>query len=78
MNCTRCGTTGFLNLHEVDRDVLEEFETSGDHQVIVQWIEAANVQEMEHDVQICDCCGDGENDWHGVAGEHDEQIFECQ
>jgi len=27
--------------------------------------------EDQHDVQVCDCCGDG-YDWHGVPGEHSE------
>ena len=24
---------------------------------------------LAHDVQVCDCCGDGEN-WHDLPGEH--------
>lgn len=26
--------------------------------------------DYDHDVQICDCCGDGRNNWHGTPGEH--------
>ena len=25
--------------------------------------------DLQHDVSVCDCCGDGEN-WHGTPGEH--------
>jgi hypothetical protein len=25
---------------------------------------------LQHDVSVCDCCGDGEG-WHGTPGEHD-------
>jgi hypothetical protein len=38
--------------------------------------------EWSHDVQVCDCCGDGE-DWYGMPGEHnyikggDEPVPEC-
>jgi hypothetical protein len=35
------------------------------HDEIIEWI-ANNV---EHDVQVCDCCGDGDS-WYGEAGEH--------
>lgn len=23
-----------------------------------------------HDVAVCDCCGDGKDNWYGIAGEH--------
>ncbi len=61
MNCTRCEGTGFLNVHQlpdsIDVTLLEE---------VLLWIEQAPEQ---HDVQVCDCCGDGES-WYGEAGEH--------
>lgn len=25
---------------------------------------------LQHDVQVCDCCGNGVDDWHGPPGEH--------
>jgi len=33
--------------------------------MVLKWIS----NNTEHDVQVCDCCGDGE-DWHGEIGEH--------
>ena len=58
--CTRCEGSGFLNLHQIDdKSILE------DNDLILKWIE----ENEEHDVQVCDCCGDGE-DWYGTPGEH--------
>jgi hypothetical protein len=42
--------------HELDNGNLDQ---------IKDWIKA----NPETDVQVCDCCGDGEK-WHGIAGEH--------
>ncbi len=36
--CTRCNGTGFLNIDQVDEDVLALFEASGDPEVILDWI----------------------------------------
>lgn len=58
--CTRCESTGFLNT-----DQLPEAEQGLDHEGILKWI----VGNSDHDVQVCDCCGDGDG-WHGVPGEH--------
>lgn len=66
MNCTRCESSGFLNLHQVPEDVLKRFEDTGDHQVILDWM-----KDNESDVQVCDCCGNGES-WHGKPGAHFE------
>jgi len=63
--CTRCEGTGFLNLNQVDDTLLKAFDETGEHQIIFDWIIAND----NHDVQICDCCGDGYG-WHGVPGEH--------
>jgi hypothetical protein len=63
--CTRCENTGFLNLNQVDEGILKVFDGTGDLQVILDWIERHD----DHDVQVCDCCGDGEG-WYGVPGEH--------
>jgi hypothetical protein len=65
MNCTRCEGTGFVNLHQVDAETVSRFNDLGDHQVITDWIAAHN----DHDVGVCDCCGDGDG-WHGEPGKH--------
>jgi len=65
--CTRCGNSGFLNLHQIiETDDWEMVALSdrGD-QKILDWIDTHN----NHDVQVCDCCGDGKI-WYGLPGEH--------
>ncbi len=62
MTCTRCESTGFLNLHQIDdEDILSNMVTED----ILEWI----VEHPDHDVMVCDCCGDGEG-WYGEPGEH--------
>jgi hypothetical protein len=39
MQCTRCTGTGFLNLDQVDDDVLKKFDESGDHEIILDWLD---------------------------------------
>jgi len=63
--CTRCEGTGFLNLNQVDDYQLKLFDTSGNEGIILDWIK----ENKYHDVQVCDCCGNGEV-WYGVRGEH--------
>ena len=65
LNCTRCSGTGFLNIEQVDGETLKIFEESGNEQIILNWI----VITPDHDVQVCDCCGNGEV-WYGMRGEH--------
>ena len=62
VNCTRCDCTGFLNLDQIPE---EDRVDSTDENQIVRWI----VSHDDHDVQICDCCGNGE-EWYGIPGEH--------
>ena len=65
--CTRCDGTGFLNINQIPDVALVAMESSGDLVAQVQaWIAA---QVAPHDVQVCDCCGDGET-WYGAPGEH--------
>lgn len=59
MNCTRCDGTGFLNAHQLPED-----NPPNGIEEILAWIEAND----DHDVQVCDCCGDGES-WYGTPGE---------
>jgi hypothetical protein len=65
MTCTRCQGTGFLNLHQVDEATIKRFDETGDHGIILQWIK----DNENHDVSVCDCCGDTEG-WYGTPGEH--------
>jgi len=58
--CTRCQGEGFINIEQIP-----ESECSEDTEVILLWIAAND----NHDVQVCDCCGDGE-DWYGEKGCH--------
>lgn len=63
--CTRCEGTGFLNMHQIPDETLYTFDWDGSHAEVLKWIE----ENDDHDVQVCDCCGDGD-DWYGVPGEH--------
>jgi hypothetical protein len=66
MNCTRCSGTGFLNLQQIpDRDMALMGSAEDWHQAVLSWIKS----EKDHDIQVCDCCGDGE-DWYATPGEH--------
>jgi hypothetical protein len=63
VNCTRCGETGFLNVELLPDDVRDCMDVND----IEEWIRAHD----DHDVQVCDCCGDGEG-WYGEPGQHRE------
>ena len=60
MNCTRCEGTGFLNLHQLP----DENQPDGQDEIL-EWIDSND----DHDVTVCDCCGDGEI-WYGEPGAH--------
>ncbi len=60
--CTRC-SGGFLNLDQIV-DV-PGVVYPADIESILKWID----EHVDHDVSVCDCCGDGE-DWYGEPGEH--------
>ena len=64
MNCTRCEGTGFLNLGQIPDDE-QPGEDDDFHEFILMWIAAHD----DHDVQVCDCCGDGEG-WYDEPGQH--------
>jgi len=87
LTCTRCEGTGFLNIHQLPEELQSgiknsAFEYMGQnikykvvatdewHDMVLKWIAA----EENHDVSVCDCCGNGE-DWHGIAGEHDHNDY---
>ena len=51
---------------QLDPDVYgQDLPDSTDGEAILQWI----ATHTDHDVQVCDCCGDGE-EWYGTPGEH--------
>lgn len=65
MNCTRC-QDGFINLHQIPDEDWSHLEKCEDfHEAVLVWIATND----NHDVSVCDCCGDGEN-WWGTPGEH--------
>lgn len=65
MNCTRCDGTGFLNIDQVPDDIKILAENTDFQEVILDWIKTHD----NHDVQVCDCCGDGTG-WYGEPGQH--------
>jgi len=60
--CTRCGGTGFLNIDQLEFDY---YDLADPEQAILKWIK----ENPDSDIQVCDCCGDGEG-WYGTPGEH--------
>jgi hypothetical protein len=68
--CTRCDSSGFLNVDQVPAAVREWAEWLNFVEVTLIWIELFE----NHDVQVCDCCGDGE-DWYHEPGDHDSTQF---
>ncbi len=65
MICNPCEGTGFKNLDQVDEETIKRWETTGDNQIMLDWIK----QHPDYDVCVCDCCGNGES-WYGTPGEH--------
>ena len=61
--CTRCEGTGFLNLFQIENITI--CDAHQQREEVQAWI----VNNDDHDVSVCDCCGDGEA-WHGTPGEH--------
>ncbi len=67
MNCTRCDGTGFLNLHQIPDSELYYLDSP---EAIAEWME----RNQDNDVQVCDCCGNGESHY-GTPGEHDSRDY---
>lgn len=65
MTCNRCHGSGFLNA-----DQLPHYAVDYGHEQILLWIRS----HIGHDVQVCDCCGDGAT-WHSDPGEHSPADF---
>jgi hypothetical protein len=83
--CTRCSGTGFLNIDQVPTDIAERgtdvvlawIDTRNTARLIVgeqcecdRAIAPCAFCELHHDVQVCDCCGNGIDAWHGEPGRH--------
>lgn len=64
VTCTRCQTTGFLNSEQIPEDIYEK-----DHDEILKWMTQADDHSVVHDVEVCDCCGNG-TIWYGEPGSH--------
>ncbi len=81
IKCTRCQGTGFLNIEQVPEAVVDKGTEAIREWLdnINAKIERLDCSchlnppcgrcELLHDVQVCDCCGDGE-EWYGMPGEH--------
>lgn len=61
IQCNVCQGTGFKNIEQVPEELQDK-----DVEIIMKWIKE---QTEPHDVEICNCCGDGDG-WYGVPGEH--------
>jgi len=61
MICNRCDGSGFLNLHQIDEDVPQDY-----FEYVLNWIKTHD----DHDVSVCDCCGNGVDAWYGNPGYH--------
>ena len=64
--CTRCENTGFLNIHQIPEEDISDCNSPP------EWVDAVLIwiaSHSDHDVTVCDCCGDGDS-WHDVPGEH--------
>lgn len=80
MICTRCQGTGFLNADQVPDWIDEGWEAIDAWLVAhdTEWFDACcschiappcSFCVAQHDVEICDCCGDGYT-WYGEPGQH--------
>ena len=69
--CTRCEGTGFLYIDQFTEITGKDFYGLDEpHETVKAWVERGKVFNFwDDDVQVCDCCGDGEN-WYGTPGEH--------
>jgi len=69
ITCTRCENSGFLNIHQLiesyEWEIAAEDDCYESPEPILNWMK----QHPESDLQVCDCCGNGEV-WYGVRGEH--------
>ena len=86
-HCTRCEGSGFLNVDQIGDVFQSLVDTADNaHEVVRLWAvgdlslqpdppaglrELVAIDPASTDVQVCDCCGDGDR-WHGdEPGRHD-------
>ncbi len=60
--CTRCVGLGFLNLDQIPD---QEWAIAAPEEQVLGWIK----NHAGH-VSVCDCCGNGVDQWYGEPGEH--------
>lgn len=74
--CNRCAGTGFLNIEQYDAPYCSHEDVVEWRDKVLAWIEATK----DHDVSVCDCCGNGES-WvveePGYHGPNDDAIYDC-
>ena len=61
MICNCCQGTGWLNVEQLPDDI-----DGHDAEQVQRWVDDAT---QDHDVAICECCGDGQG-WYGTPGHH--------
>jgi hypothetical protein len=63
MGCNVCQGTGFVNFpDDIDFSKMDNDE-------ILEWI-FKNEDETYSDFKVCNCCGNGEDNWYGEPGQH--------
>ena len=67
MTCTRCQGSGFLNTDQLPEELAKLLDELGPEDFLNHT--TRYLESEDNDVQVCDCCGDGES-WHDVPGEH--------
>lgn len=69
MYCTRCDNSGFLNTHQLPENLAKLLDELGAEDFLNHASRYLKDRD-NHDVQVCDCCGNGEDEWYGTPGEH--------
>jgi len=84
LTCTRCEGTGFLNAYQIDDSIanedhetilawLEEKELEFEGRCCSCHTgnpPCSYCTDYPADLQVCDCCGNSVDAWHGIPGEH--------
>ena len=68
MYCTRCDNSGFLNNDQLPEDLKKLLDDLGAEDFFNHAFRY--IDSDDNDVQVCDCCGNGSDEWYGTAGEH--------